>query len=104
MAAPDTIERGPTERLQFLDAVRGFALLLMIVNHTGRWAGRHHGGPRYNLIYTSMAVGRLAPRPPGHQPYLPVRVRAVAPPSSSRGTGHTARRRISRWPSSATSS
>lgn len=36
MAAPDTIG-GPTERLQFLDAVRGFALLLMIVNHTGRW-------------------------------------------------------------------
>ena len=36
MAAPDTIERAPTERLQFLDAVRGFALLLMIVNHTSR--------------------------------------------------------------------
>jgi len=31
------VERGPAERLQFLDAVRGFALLLMIVNHTGRW-------------------------------------------------------------------
>jgi uncharacterized membrane protein len=58
MAAPDTIERGPTERLQFLDAVRGFALLLMIVNHTGRWwQDDTMGWPRHNLIYASMAVG-----------------------------------------------
>jgi len=58
MAAPDTIERGPTERLQFLDAVRGFALLLMIVNHTSRWwQDGTMGWPRYNLIYASMVVG-----------------------------------------------
>ncbi|HMB87367.1 MAG TPA: heparan-alpha-glucosaminide N-acetyltransferase domain-containing protein [Methylomirabilota bacterium] len=58
MAAPDTIERAPTERLQFLDAVRGFALLLMIVNHTSRWwQDGTMGWPRYNLIYASMAVG-----------------------------------------------
>lgn len=58
MAAPAAIERGPTERLQFLDAVRGFALLLMIVNHTGRWwQDAAMGWPRYNLIYVSMAVG-----------------------------------------------
>jgi uncharacterized membrane protein len=58
MAAPAPVERRPTERLQFLDAVRGFALLLMIVNHTGRWwQDGTMGWPRYNLIYVSMAVG-----------------------------------------------
>ena len=58
MAAPVTIERGPTERLQFLDAVRGFALLLMIVNHTSRWwQDGTMGWPRYNLIYATMVVG-----------------------------------------------
>ena len=58
MAAPETIERGPTERLQFLDAVRGVALLLMIINHTSRWwQDGTMGWPRYNLIYASMAVG-----------------------------------------------
>ncbi len=58
MAAPAGAERGASERLQFLDAVRGFALLLMIVNHTGRWwQDGAMGWPRYNLIYASMAVG-----------------------------------------------
>jgi uncharacterized membrane protein len=58
MPAPALVERGPTERQQFLDAVRGFALVLMIVNHTGRWwQDGVMGWPRYNLIYTSMAVG-----------------------------------------------
>jgi uncharacterized membrane protein len=58
MAAPAVVERGSTERLQFLDAVRGFALVLMIVNHTGRWwQDGVMGWPRYNLIYASMAVG-----------------------------------------------
>ena len=58
MAAPETVERGPAERLQFLDAVRGFALLLMILNHTSRWwQDGTMGWPRYNLIYASMAVG-----------------------------------------------
>ena len=52
------VERGSTERLQFLDAVRGFALLLMIANHTGRWwQDGAMGWPRYNLIYSTMAVG-----------------------------------------------
>ena len=37
MAAPAAVARGSAERLQFLDAVRGFALILMILNHTGRW-------------------------------------------------------------------
>src|SRR4029434_10052583 len=36
----------------------GFALVLMIINHTGRWwQDGTMGWPRYNLIYTSMAVG-----------------------------------------------
>lgn len=38
--------------------MRGFALLLMIVNHTGRgWQDGTMGWPRYNVIYASMAVG-----------------------------------------------
>lgn len=58
MAAPAPVERGATERLRFLDAVRGFALFLMIVNHTGRWwQDGSMGWPRYNLIYLSMAIG-----------------------------------------------
>jgi uncharacterized membrane protein len=56
MAAPG--ERVASERLQFLDAVRGFALVLMILNHTGRWwQDGAMGWPRYNLIYASMVVG-----------------------------------------------
>lgn len=58
MGAPALVERSPTERLRFLDAVRGLALLLMILNHTGRWwQDGTMGWPRYNLIYGSMAVG-----------------------------------------------
>ena len=46
------------ERLRFLDAVRGFALILMILNHTGRWwQDGSMGWPRYNMIYITMAVG-----------------------------------------------
>ena len=52
------VERGSPERLQFLDAVRGFALILMILNHTGRWwQDGSMGWPRYNMIYITMAVG-----------------------------------------------
>ncbi len=58
MAAEAPVERGSSERLQFLDAVRGFALLLMIANHTGRWwQDGAMGWPRYNMIYATMAVG-----------------------------------------------
>ena len=58
MAAPASGERGSGDRLRFLDAVRGFALLLMIANHTGRWwQDGTMGWPRYNLIYVTMAVG-----------------------------------------------
>lgn len=58
MAGATPVESGSTDRLQFLDAVRGFALLLMIANHTGRWwQDGTMGWPRYNMIYLTMAVG-----------------------------------------------
>jgi uncharacterized membrane protein len=58
MAAPTPAGRGSAERLRFLDAVRGFALILMILNHTGRWwQDGTMGWPRYNIIYTTMAIG-----------------------------------------------
>ena len=57
-AAPTSGERGSADRLRFLDAVRGFALILMIANHTGRWwQDGTMGWPRYNMIYATMAVG-----------------------------------------------
>lgn len=58
MAAASSGGGGSADRLQFLDAVRGFALLLMIANHTGRWwQDGAMGWPRYNMIYATMAVG-----------------------------------------------
>jgi uncharacterized membrane protein len=58
MAAVNPGGGGSADRLRFLDAVRGFALLLMIANHTGRWwQDGTMGWPRYNLIYATMAVG-----------------------------------------------
>src|SRR5258705_775569 len=57
-AAPRSGERGSADRLRFLDAVRGFALILMIANHTGRWwQDGTMGWPRYSMIYATMAVG-----------------------------------------------
>lgn len=45
------------ERLFFLDALRGFALILMVLNHTGRWwQDGSMGWPRYHMIYISMTV------------------------------------------------
>ena len=48
----------PRERLVFLDALRGFALIMMVLNHTGRWwqDGPLMGWPRYYMIYVTMAV------------------------------------------------
>jgi uncharacterized membrane protein len=45
------------ERLVFLDALRGFALIMMVLNHTGRWwQDRSMGWPWYYSIYVTMAV------------------------------------------------
>jgi uncharacterized membrane protein len=48
----------PRQRLVFLDALRGFALIMMVLNHTARWwqDGPLMGWPRYYLIYVTMAV------------------------------------------------
>jgi hypothetical protein len=45
------------DRLTFLDALRGVAIILMVVNHTSRWwIDRAMGWPRYYLVYGSMLV------------------------------------------------
>jgi len=55
-AAPAPSRRA-RERLVFLDALRGLALILMVLNHTGRWwQDRVMGWPRYYSIYLTMAV------------------------------------------------
>src|SRR5262245_15941450 len=47
----------PRVRLVFLDALRGFALIFMVLNHTGRWwQDRIMGWPRYYGIYVTMAI------------------------------------------------
>ena len=44
-------------RFVFLDALRGFALVFMVLNHTGRWwQDGIMGWPRYYMIYVTMAV------------------------------------------------
>jgi len=51
--APATVR----QRLVFLDALRGFALIMMVLNHTGRWwQDRLMGWPRYYMIYVTMAI------------------------------------------------
>lgn len=45
------------ERLVYLDALRGLALVLMVVNHTARyWIGQEMGSTRYHLIYVTTSV------------------------------------------------
>src|SRR5215470_18870208 len=56
-AAAAPTRRSATDRLVFLDAVRGFALIFMVLNHTGRWwQDRSMGWPWYYSIYVTMAV------------------------------------------------
>jgi len=44
-------------RLAFLDVFRGFALIVMVLNHTSRWwIGREMGWWRYWIVYGSMTV------------------------------------------------
>ncbi len=55
---PPSIPSGaPRERLVFLDALRGFALIFMVLNHTGRWwMDGSMRWSRYYFIYVTMAV------------------------------------------------
>jgi len=54
---PAPPRRAAADRLVFLDALRGFALIFMVVNHTGRWwQDRSMGWPWYYSIYVTMAV------------------------------------------------
>lgn len=44
-------------RLAFLDVLRGIAIILMVVNHTGHdWIERSMGWPRYWLVYSSVLL------------------------------------------------
>ena len=44
-------------RLAFLDVLRGFALIVMVLNHTGRWwIAREMGWGRYWLVYGTVTV------------------------------------------------
>lgn len=53
----DVARSAPRARLVFLDALRGFALIFMVLNHTGRWwQDRIMGWPRYYGIYVTMAI------------------------------------------------
>jgi len=54
---PPPARRPASERLVFLDALRGFALIFMVLNHTGRWwQDRTMGWPWYYSVYVTMAV------------------------------------------------
>src|SRR5215472_248125 len=54
---PAPTRRPAAERLVFLDALRGFALIFMVVNHTGHeWQDRVMGWPWYYMVYLTMAV------------------------------------------------
>src|SRR2546427_7801230 len=44
-------------RLAFLDVCRGFALIVMVLNHTGRWwIAREVGWWRYWIVYATVTV------------------------------------------------
>lgn len=52
-----TAPRPARERLRFLDALRGLALILMVLNHTGRWwQDASMRWPRYYLIYVTLTL------------------------------------------------
>ncbi|HEV8584799.1 MAG TPA: heparan-alpha-glucosaminide N-acetyltransferase domain-containing protein [Methylomirabilota bacterium] len=47
----------PPARLAFLDVFRGFALIVMVLNHTSRWwVAREMGWWRYWLVYGTVTV------------------------------------------------
>src|SRR5574337_996879 len=52
-----TAPRPKRERLLFLDALRGLALILMLLNHTPRWwQDGSMRWPRYYLIYVTLTL------------------------------------------------
>jgi uncharacterized membrane protein len=47
----------PASRLAFLDGLRGFALVFMVLNHTARyWISGHMTWHRYTLIYVTLTM------------------------------------------------
>lgn len=45
------------DRIVYLDALRGVAIILMVINHTARWwVDRDMGWARYHLVYGSMLL------------------------------------------------
>ena len=56
MTSPTT-PKPARERLLFVDALRGVALVLMVLNHTARWwQTGHMTWPRYYLIYVTLTL------------------------------------------------
>lgn len=54
---PDAPAPTKASRLAFLDGLRGFALIVMVVNHTARWwMGEGITWARYHLIYVSLTL------------------------------------------------
>jgi uncharacterized membrane protein len=52
-----TAEPAPASRFEWLDGLRGAALVLMVVNHTARWwLDDPMTWPRYNLIYVTLTL------------------------------------------------
>lgn len=48
---------GASERVVFLDGLRGLAIILMVVNHTARWwMDRSMGWPRSHLVYLTVPL------------------------------------------------
>jgi uncharacterized membrane protein len=55
--APPEPAPAPASRLAYLDGLRGFALIFMVLNHTARyWIDGHMTWPRYILIYVTLTL------------------------------------------------
>src|SRR5207245_2489369 len=71
-------------RLAFLDVFRGFALIVMVLNHTGRWwIAREMGWWRYWIVYGTVTEAA---------PILLFLVGFVLPPSPARPSSSPTRR------------
>ena len=55
--APAEPTPAPASRLAYLDGLRGFALVFMVLNHTARaWIDGKMTWPRYTLIYVTLTL------------------------------------------------